>query len=94
MKLIHVIKSYVGHGLDFGPIHVRPWCHTEVDHEVFSQLSGDVALALKQAIRLRQITVQMVADDKPVDRENERLVLQMAREAVAKPVSNFDEGGN
>lgn len=94
MKLIHVIKSYVGQGLDFGPIHVRPWCHTEVDHEVFEQLSGDVALAINQAIRLRQITVQMVADDKPVDTVNERLVLQMAREARSMPTSKFDEGGN
>lgn len=81
MKLVSVIKSYAGRQQDFGSITIKPWFHAEVPHEVMKELSGDVKLELERAVKARYITIQMVADGKPVDQINEPVVLQMKGEA-------------
>lgn len=81
MKVVIVIKSYVGRWLEFGPIKIKPWFHAEVPIEDFKALSDVMLLEIDRAKKCREITLQMVADNKPVDQVNESLVLQMKAEA-------------
>lgn len=81
MKLVSVIRSYVGRKLTFGPIEIRPFYFTEVDHKVVQTLDADVKHALRLAIGAKEVSIALMADDKPVDQQNEKLVLQMKEQS-------------
>jgi hypothetical protein len=81
MRLVIVIRSYAGRRLEFGPIVIGPWKFVEVPYSEFKKLPPDVAEQLTRSKLSREIAIQLVADDKPVDEMNEDLVLRMYDES-------------
>ena len=80
MQLVCVIRSYTGRVLEYGPIRIRPWAFIEYPFEDYKKLGADVLTQIDRAKRVREISVQLVADDKPVDEFNEATVVRMWHE--------------
>lgn len=82
MRMVTVIRSYVGHKLEFGPITIAPWKFVEVNYADYQALSPDVQQSLNRAKLTRDISIQLVADGNPVDEMNESTVVRVWRESV------------
>lgn len=85
MQLVCVIRSYTGRVLEYGPIRIRPWAFIEYPFEEYKKLGAEVLMQIDRAKRAREIAVQMVADNKPVDEFNETTVLRMWHEQEGGP---------
>lgn len=82
MRLVVVIRSYAGRRLEFGSIVIGPWKFVEIDYSEYQRLSPEVLQQLNRSKLARDISIQLVADEKPVDEMNEAIVLRMWRESV------------
>ena len=82
MKLVTVVRSYKGSRQEFGPIAISPWKFVEIDYSEFQRLDPEVLKQLNRAKQAKEISIQLVADDKPVDEFNEATVLRMWNESV------------
>lgn len=82
MRMVTVIRSYVGRKLGFGPITIAPWKFVEVNYADYQALPQDVQQSLNRAKLTRDISIQLVADGNPVDEMNESTVVRVWRESV------------
>lgn len=79
MKITYVIRSYVGHELNFGEgVQIKPYFFVEVDKSVMDVMGDQDKLNLRIARDRRDVSIALIKDDQPVAAMNEGEVLQQA----------------
>lgn len=76
MKLTHVLRSYVGNELSFGPVTVKPWGSTEVEHEQLEAAVASAGVEFSRAVQARELSMCMISDGQPVHPMNEAAILK------------------
>jgi len=83
MKLVHVIRSYVGHDLQVGSVTVPAWRFVEVTHEQLRGLDKTAAVDLSQRCQARELSIAAVLDGQPVHPANEAQVVRLYESEAA-----------